>query len=235
MIAIRVGLVLLFAFSALAFGAVEVWSVSVVEISAAVLLICWACITFRQSEPKINWNPLNWPLLALLGLGLLQLLFRTTSYAYFTRIELLRLSAYIIIFFLIAQSFRARAELTQLAWFLICFAFAVSLFGIVQHFTSGAEIYWYRESPGGAFFGPYVNRNHFAGFVELTLPVGLGLMVFRGLRHELRPLAVLLTIIPVAALMLSESRGGIIGFGLEVGVLTLLARSRNVWLGKRAT
>jgi O-antigen ligase len=225
--AIRVGLVFLFTFSVLSFGAVEVWSESVVEIGAALLLVWWAWITFRQPERTVNWNPLNWPLLALVGLGFLQLLFRTTSYGYFTRTGLLLLSAYIIIFFLTTQSFRARSELTRLTWFLIFFAFAVSLFGIVQHFTSGGKIYWYRELPlGGAIFGPYVNRNHFAGFVELTLPIGLGLMVFRGLSRDLRPLATVLMITPVAALALSGSRGGLVSFAFQIGVLALLARNR---------
>ena len=198
---VRAGLYFLFAFSVLAFGGVEVWSESVVEIGAAALLVLWAAIAYGQPEVKLEWNPLNWPLLGLIGIGLLQLLFRTTAYAYFTRTELLNLTAYLIVFFLAAQVFRKRRELTGLAWFLILLGFVVSLFGIIQHFTSSSKIYWYLELPlGGDLFGPYVNRNHFAGFMELLLPVGLGLMVFRGLRRDLFPLATLLTIIPVSAL-----------------------------------
>jgi len=231
---IRGGLFLLLAFSVLAFGAVEVWSESVVEIGAALLLLFWASIAFRKANSTIEWNPLNWPLLALLAIGALQLVFRTSSYAYFTRAELLRLSAYLIIFFLAAQAFRTRRDLTQLAWFLMSFAFLVSLFGIIQHFTSEGRIYWYRELPlGGDLFGPYVNRNHFAGFVELTVPVGLSLMVFRGLRREVFPLAALLTIIPVSALVLAGSRGGIISFAFQLGVLALLVRSRRSREGPR--
>jgi O-antigen ligase len=227
MIVIRAGLICLIAFSVLAFGAVEVWSSSVVEIGAAFLLVVWAWITFRQREPRVDWNPLNWPLLGLFGVGLLQLFFRTTSYGYFTRVELLRLAAYIIIFFLATQSFKTRADLTGLAWFLICFAFAVSLFGIIQALTSRGQIYWYRElTLGGTFFGPYVNRNHFAGFIELTVPIGLALIVFRGLRRDLLPLATLLAITPVAALVLSASRGGIISFAFGMAVLALLAWTR---------
>ena len=86
---LRAGLFTLFAFCVFAFGAVEVWSESVLEIAAAALLLWWAVITYREPDSKIEWNPLNWPLLALVGLGLLQLLFRSTAYAYFTRIELL--------------------------------------------------------------------------------------------------------------------------------------------------
>lgn len=226
--AIRAGLCFLFAFSVLAFGGVEVWSQSVVEMGAAVLLVIWGVITYRDPDAKVDWNPLNWPLLGLVGIGLLQLLFRTTSYAYFTRTELLKLSAYAILFFLATQAFRQRPDLTRLAWFLILLGFAVSLFGIIQHFTSESKIYWYRELPlGGDLFGPYVNRNHFAGFVELVLPVGLGLMAFRGLRRDIFPMATLLTIIPVSALILSGSRGGIISFAFELGVLALLVRSRR--------
>jgi O-antigen ligase len=228
MTAIRTGLLLLVAFSVLAFGAVEVWSTSVVEIGAAGLLVTWAVLALVRPELKIDWNPLNWPLLGLVCLGLIQLLFHTTVYPYLTRTEVMRFTAYAIIFFLATQAFRTRSELTQVAWFLVCIGFLVSLFGIIQHFTSNGKIYWYRALPlGGDLFGPYVNRNDFAGFVELAVPVGLGLMVFRGLRRDLFPLATLLTIVPVSALVLSGSRGGIVSFLFEIGVLALLVRRRR--------
>ena len=59
-------------------------------------------------------------------------------------------------------------------------------------------------------------------------------MAFHGVRRDLVPLATLLTIVPVSALVLAGSRAGIIGFGLEVGILVLLARSRNVWQGRQS-
>jgi O-antigen ligase len=234
MTAIRVGLFSIFTFTVLAFGTVQVWSNSAMEIAAAVLLVVWALVVFRDRKLKIEWNPLMWPLLGLVALGLWQLLFRSTVYPYFTRVELLRFSAYAIIFFLAGQAFRTRKELTQVAWFLLLFGFLVSLFGIVQHFTSSGKIYWYRQPPlGGDIFGPYVNRNDFAGFVELTVPVGLALLAFRGVRRDLFPLAGLLTIVPVSALVLCGSRGGIVAFAFEIGVLALLVRSRRAREGPR--
>lgn len=228
MSAIRAGLFCIFAFSVLAFGAVEVWAISVVEIGAAILLIAWACIAFRRPGFQIEWNPLMWPLLGLVALGLLQLLIHTTVYPYFTRAEVLELGAYTIVFFLACQAFRTRKELTQAAWFIVLFGFAVSLFGIVQHFTTNGKIYWFRGLPvGGDLFGPYVNRNDFAGFVELTVPMGLALLVFRGIRREMFLMTALLTIVPVSALILSGSRGGIVSFAFEIGVLALLVRSRR--------
>jgi O-antigen ligase len=225
---IRGGLLFLFAFSVLAFGAVEVWSESLLEIGASILLISWAVIVYRDKRVAIHWSPLNWPLLGFIAIGIVQLFFRCTANPFLTRTELLRFAAYFIIFFLVAQAFRERADLVKLAWFLIFLGFSVALLGIIQHFTSEGTIYWFRPlAEGGNVFGPYVNRNHFAGFVELVAPVGLALLVFRGLRRDLFAMAGLLTVVPVGALILSGSRGGIAGFAFEIAVLILLARTRR--------
>ncbi|MGA6958253.1 MAG: O-antigen ligase family protein [Candidatus Acidiferrales bacterium] len=231
---IRAGLMLLFAFSVLAFGSVEVWSESLLEIGAGVLFVGWAAIVVLNPGVQIEWNPLNWPLAGFLAIGLVQLALHITPYPFLTRVELLKLAAYLIIFFLSTQAFRQRRDLTNLAWFLIFLCFSVSLLGIVQHFTSGSKLYGLRAlTAGGDPFGPFVNRNDFAGFVELTLPAGLALMIFRGLRRDMFPLAGLLTIVPIGAMVLSGSRGGIVSFAFEVAVLALLARSRRGPQGPR--
>ncbi|MGH9690117.1 MAG: O-antigen ligase family protein [Candidatus Acidiferrales bacterium] len=225
---IRIGLCMMFAFSVLAFGGVEVWGESIIEISAAILLLIWAVFAYRNPSAKIQWNELNWPLLGFVAIGLFQLLLHGTAYPFLTRVEVLKLIAYFVVFFLTVQAFRTKSDFLGLAWFLILFCFAVSLLAIIQHFTSVKEIYWLSElNIQGDPFGPFPNRNHFAGFVELTLPIGLALMVFRGMRRDLFPLAAVLTIVPVSAMILSGSRGGIISFAFEVCVLTLLVRSRK--------
>ena len=227
---LRIGLCFLIAFSVLAFGAVEVWSGSVVEIGAAALFVFWALLAYRNPGVTIQWNPLNWPLLGLIGIGLFQLLFRGTAYPFLTRTELLKLAAYFLIFFLVAQAFRTRRDLSGLAWFVIAFCFLISVLAIIQFFTSGGEIYWLSQyKVQGEPFGPYVNRNHFAGFVELTLPIGLALMAFRGVQRELFPLTTLLTIVPISALVHTGSRGGIISFVFEAGILVLLVQNRRAW------
>jgi O-antigen ligase len=231
---IRGGLLLLFAFSVLAFGAVEVWSESILEIGASLLFVVWAVLVFLDDRVKIYWSSLSWPLLGLFGIGLAQLFLHATPYPFLARVELLKLAAYLLIFFLATQVFRERRDLTNLAWFLILLCFSVSLLGIVQHFTSDAKIYGLLTlSGGGDPFGPFVNRNHFAGFVELTLPAGLALLIFRGLRRDMIAMTGLLTIVPVGAIVLSGSRGGIVSFAFEIAVLALLARFRKAPEGPR--
>ena len=232
---LRIGLCLLIAGSVFALGGVEVWAVSLIEMGAAALFAYWALVVALKPGGQIHWSPLNWPLLGFLGIGLIQVAAHSTAYTFLTRTQLLKLAAYFLIFFLATQAFRTRDELTKVAWFLIVLCFVVCLFGIAQHFTSGSEIYWTEAlKTRGEPFGSYVNRNHFAGFVELTLPMGLAMMIFRGVHRDVLPLTALFTIVPVSALILSGSRGGIISFAFEVGILVLLVRSRRgAWKSAR--
>ena len=112
--------------------------------------------------------------------------------------------------------------------------FGVSLLGIAEYFTA-SKLYWTRSTPNdGMFFGPYVNPNHFAGFVELLLPMGMTLLAMRGVRRDLIPLAGLFTVLPIGALIMSGSRGGILSFLFEIALLLFVAwslRARKSRLG----
>ena len=225
---LRAGLLLVAAFAVLAHGVVEVWSESFLEAGVAILFAYWALQMFRDPAAKIYWSDLNWPLLGILAIGLLQLAFHTSAYAFLTRVTVLQLAAIFLFFFLCVQAFRDRPSLSNLAWFLMLLCFGVSLLGLIQHFTSEGKIYWFRVVGANSDpFGPFVNRNHFAGFIELTLPVGFAMLVFRGIRRDVYPFAALLTIVPVSAMVLSGSRAGIIGLVFEVAVFAVLVRLRR--------
>jgi O-antigen ligase len=233
--ALQVGICLLVAFAVLAHGVVEVWSVSVLECGSALLLIAWAALLLFRKIRYIRQIALFGPLLGFLLVGIVQLAIHASAAPFLTKVELLKLSACFVVFFLAVQVFREKRDFQLLAGFLIFWGFAVSLFGIVQHFASNGKIYWIRSVPdNGPFFGPYVNSNHFAGFVELIAPLGLALLLFRGVRRDLMPLTALCTIVPIGALVMSGSRGGILSFTFEVGLLVLLSwwrRSKKTRLG----
>jgi len=228
---LRIGICLLLAFSVMAFGTVEVWSESILEAGAALLFLWWAVVICRDREIETHWSPVYWPLLAFLGIATLQLTFGATAYPFLTGVALLKISACSLLFFLTGQAFRNPRDLRFLAWFLMCFAFGVAVFGIAQNFTSHYVLYWHRPlTNGGNPFGPYVNRNDFAGLMELLAPIGLSLVLFRGVRTEQMPFVGILTVVPITALLLTGSRGGIVSFVFELGVLALIvyvARSKK--------
>ena len=62
----------------------------------------------------------------------------------------------------------------------------VALAGIIPHATFSGKVYGFFESRGGNPFGPFINKNHFAGWMLMALPVAIGLFsatVYRGVRN----------------------------------------------------
>jgi O-antigen ligase len=227
--AIRVAICIHIAFAVLSFGGVEPWGAAILEIGAATLFLLWGIVVFRQREAEIHGNFLYLPLLGLGVFAMAQCAFGISVYPYLTRLEILKWAAYVLVFFLTAQSFRTVEEVKSFTWFLVISGFCVSLFGIVQHFTFNGKLYWsVPVLSGGSPFGPYVNRDDFAGFVELTAPLGLALLFFRAARREHLTLLLLFTIVPIGATILSASRGGIIGLFFELILLVSLARARRI-------
>lgn len=221
---IRFGLCACMAFAVAAHGAVEPWSEFALTIGAATLLLVWAVMAARSREVELQRNPLFVPLVVFGAFVLAQWLLELSTYRYLTQVELLKLGTYLVLFFLAVQAFRVPEEARGLVWFLLVLPFAAALFGIIQHYTFNGKLYWVRELRfGGIPFGPYVNRNHFAGLMELTLPLGLAILFLRGVRRDQLPLAALFTLLPMGALFLSASRGGIVGFGVEAVLLATFA------------
>jgi O-antigen ligase len=166
--------------------------------------------------------------LGLAGFALAQAMLGLSVYPYATKMELLRWGAYITLCFLAVESFRTDQELKSFAWFLVSLGFIVSLFGIVQYFTFNGKLYWFvvPDQNGGAF-GPFVYHNHFAGFVELVDPFGLALIFSGRVPKDQLPALSLFTIVPIVALVLSASRGGITSFLFEVALLAFLLGARK--------
>jgi O-antigen ligase len=220
---IRIGVCVLVTFAVLAFGAVETWSESVLQIGAALLFLWWGFLMVSGRGEEIRWSPVLWPLLGLELLALLQFVVPLSLYPYLTKLELLRMTSYLILLFLSGQAFRTPRQWRDFAWFVVLLGFTVSVFAVLQDLTFKGKLYWFREMRyGGMPYGPYVNRNHFAGLMELLIPTGLAMLAVPGVRRQQMPLMALLAAMPVGALLLSASRGGIIGFSCELILLVVL-------------
>ncbi len=233
---VRFGICTLVAFGVVAHGGVEDRARAVLESGAGILFLVWAVLFWLQNddEHQIVVTPLLPPLVLLAFLALGQLLLRATASAYSTRMELNLLVAYCIILFLAAQVFRTSDDWRTFIWFAMGFGFLVSIFGILQQLTFNGKLYWFREMRyGGIPFGPYVNRNHFAGFVELVFPVALVPLVLGKVRKERWIVVGIFGLLPIGALFLSASRGGVISFGVQLAVLIVMMILRRAG-GKHA-
>jgi len=234
---IRVGICVLLAFAVLSFGAVEEWAQAVLGVGASVLLAYWALRQYFLDAERISIPQEIAPLCALALLGVLQVVFSLTASRYATRMELQLLLTYLVLIFLMTQSYTRVSHWRGYLWFVMSLGFFVSIFGILQHLTFNGKLYWTRVMHyGGMPFGPYVNRNHFAGFAELVIPVALVPLFLGKVRRERLFLVSLFAVVPIVALLLSASRGGIISFAAQLVILVLLMlvrrmRSRYMFLG----
>jgi len=230
---IRIGICGLAAFSVFAHGVVEPWSEAVLEGGAALLLVWWGVQFAFGAVSAVRWNWILAPVAGLWTFGVLQYALRLTAAPFLTELELLRFSALAILFFLAMQSFETLDHWRGFVWFLLVLGFLVSVLGILQHFTFNGKMYWFRELRyGGIPFGPFVNRNHFAGFVELVAPMGLSILFLRADDRDQIPLVAVLTLPAIGALFLAASRGGIVSFLLELGLALVMAFLRQRGTGQ---
>jgi O-antigen ligase len=231
----------------LAFGAVQAWSWGGEAVAAFLLLLLWAIAGARQGRVKILWSPLYLPAALFFLVGVIQFAGLLTMDPMATREALLKLSTDLIFFFLAGQLFcslasardyldngtwgasisplaRRRSDIlsaSPLRWTLVAYTFLLALFAILQFFSSQGLIYWMVKSPGWTF-GPYVNHNHYAGLMEMLIPLSMA-SALPGLRKH--PSAVVVScviLIPVVSLLLSGSRGGLISILVEILLAAVL-------------
>jgi O-antigen ligase len=226
---LRLGICALVVFAVLAHGGVEEWAHAVLETGAALLFVLWAIQACLNQENQLVIPPLLLPLVGLLFVAVVQLTLHRTASSHNTSVDFQLLLADILILFLAAQSFRTLSDFRGFVWFIMAFGFLVAIFGILQHLTFNGKLYWFREMRfGGIPFGPYVNRNHFAGFAELVIPVSLVPLVLGKVRRERWFIVGLFAVVPLGALFFSASRGGIVSFAVELGVIAIWLVSRRI-------
>jgi O-antigen ligase len=99
-----------------------------------------------------------------------------------SRVSFFKSLAYVLAFFLTLLLVNDRTRVKQFAYALVIWAFALSIYGILAHLTGFTHRWFGTEiNHGLQASATYANRNHFAGFLEMTLALGVGLLI-AGLR-----------------------------------------------------
>jgi O-antigen ligase len=229
--------------SALAFGTVHYWSLLLFSLGALATVVLWVIDGWSLGKLRISRNPLQIPLLGMLALGLIQLLplgntaatgalsipaSRALSFdPYSTRMVLLQVAALLIYFAATVVFTDSPHRLKLLVRTIIIFGFFLAIFGLTQSFVSPTRVYWVRELAQSTAFGPFINRHHFAGYMELTLGLPLGLLFAGSLDKEKRFIYLFAALLMGLALIMTNSRGGIISLVAEILFLAALTMVRR--------
>jgi len=200
-------LLFLLAFSPLAFGTSEHWSLMTVELVAGTALCC-CLLGLRFSGQRFYSVPGLLPLSLFLLLMVLQVipmpvdilkLISPMSWETYRPLydlmegggwlpvsvnqkatiqEFLRIGSYVLFYVLTIQVLRTGGRIKQVLSFTVILAGIIAFLAILQQFSAGGKLFWFRPSPGGNPGGPWVNINQYAAYIEMICPLALGLFLF---------------------------------------------------------
>lgn len=226
-------------FSALAYGTVRIWSLALMLLVGALILLLRIVDAWRSGSFILSRNTLQLPLLAFAGLGLVQLLPLAKSAAdqslltgidaarslsrnpFATRFVVLQLLGVLVYFASALVFLRSENRQRKLVWTIIIFGVLFAVFGLVQSVVSPTTIYWIREIDNAYPFASFVNRSHFASYMLMTVGLASGLLLTRALHQELMIFAGFAVFVMSIALVLTTSRGAIISFVAELFFIAL--------------
>ncbi len=110
--------------------------------------------------------------------------------------------------------------------FLLVMGIGEALLGLVQYFVMPGWIFGYINA-GSASSGTLINRNHFAGLLEMLVPISFGLAYVAARRHRdisRSYLYVLAGAFMALALVFSSSRFGIVALFATLGFMVIVTR-----------
>ncbi len=214
-------------FTPLARGSVQGWAIATIEVATLISLTLF--LLGKCLAGGFEWipTPLDKPfvvLVILTGLSVVFSLERRTSI--WSAIFLLTC---LIIFYLVIQTVRTRAHVRHLIYLLIGMAVFLSIFGLFKKFGANPFPWWdYGDlGYGSRLASTYGCPNHLAGYIEMTLPLLLGLFLL-DFRPAIAFILGYLTLLLLVALMLSLSRGGWISAALGLAFMVgMLLKSRH--------
>src|SRR6267154_3606904 len=175
--------------------------------------------------------------------------FTVSMAQYQTVSHLLLLISYLTAFFLTLVLCRNPNAKRRLVFAIVSLGVFEALYGLIQYLTGWQQIFTYvKKYYLEEATGTYINRNHFAGFLEMILPFAMVLALrwthllsrntsgeagmFRKIVARTELVSVVfwffLAILICAALVLSRSRMGIISALVSLGVILALARTSTV-------
>ena len=221
--------------TAIPYGTVEPWWKAAFVCAVFAIFV----VALVSGSYRIQGGSILLPMLALAALAFVQTLslgshdvagfsvWNTISAdPYQTRffaLQMLALTACLALFYRYANDER---RMRVLVYTILAVAVTSAVFGILRHTTQqqiGFLLPLLKPNQG---YGQFINKNHFAYLMEMALGLGLGLALAGGVKRDRLPIYFALLLPIWTALVLSNSRGGILAMLVQivVGVLFLMKR-----------
>jgi O-antigen ligase len=222
------------ALAAIPYGAVQPWWKSLFQcLVFALTSLSIVARLLRPSDSPQNYArfdyQLFWPILALIAFAFLQTIVGTGNRAtvsadvFQTRQFIIHLVALTCVGWLLITHTANQKRLRRLVELVIAIGAVSALFGLWRQASQRGLGFVLPHLRRGSGYAQFINPNHFAFLMEMALGLALGIAVCRGVTGK-RLAAYLVAAIPMwVALILANSRGGILSILCQVLFLALLS------------
>ncbi len=235
---IEIGLMSLIVFTPLAFGTVQVWSITTMHLITLFMLVFWLIKMTALGNFRLVKTPLDLPILLFLGIAVITTL--TSIYPYVSKIELYKIINYVLLYYLVVNNIKDKGQIKRIVILVVIVGTSLAIYGLYNYFNGIEKIYTLdKKHYLGMVTSTYVNHNHIAGYFELVIPLAIGLMLAKerllGRGKVSRISSVILgLVLPLAAaaimiiaLVFTYSRGAWISF---LGSMVVFGIIIALWL-----
>jgi O-antigen ligase len=205
-------------FGPLALGAVYTWTFLVLQGLAMGVFLLWLARIWFGHEPKLLWPPLAWAMAVFVVYAVAR--YFAADIEYVARLELIRVLLYAFFFLAVVSNLYNQDAAEVISATLISVAALTASYAVFQFFHHTNEVWNFTSPYPGRGSGTYINPDHFAGFLELVLPLALAFLMAGRVGITTRVLLGYAIVTILAGLAVTFSRGGWIA--AAAGILLLL-------------
>jgi len=212
-----VGLVLsILVYAPIATGTTKPTEFLVVQALAILALGVWMVRFWVNPGHRIQWPPICWAVIGFVIYAVLR--YSQAEVEYVARQELIRVGVYAAVFFLILNNLH-RQETTQLLlWVLLGVGALIASYAVFQFLGNSKHVLWFEKPPGylGRGSGTYISPDSMAGFLEMLVPISLAGLFLSKSSHVTRVFYGYLTLVLLAGIAVSVSRGAYVSTGIAL-------------------
>jgi O-antigen ligase len=208
-------------FAPLAFGAVDLWAILVVQSVTVLVLLLWGARLWLSRRGKILWPPLAWAVLAFVAYAVAR--YFTADIEYVARLELNQVIIFGFLFLCLLNNLRGQEETEAVSFTMIGVGTFCACYAVVQILRHSNQV-WNEVSPYlDRASGTYISPNNLSNLLAMLLPLTLAYLLVGRLSIFARIFLGYAAVTMAVGLAVTFSRGGYIsaaaGIILVLGVL----------------
>lgn len=207
-------------FGPLATGAVRTLEFLIIQGLTVAAMGLWMLRLWLKRRPQFLMPPFGWGVIAFLAYAVVRYFMADIEYV--ARLELIRVIVYAALFFIVVNNLHRQETVNLVAYTMLFLAMGIALYGGYQFFSGDNRVWNFENTYGQRATGTYINPNHFAGFLEMLLPLGIAYTIVGRMKPALRVFIGYASLMIAAGIAISLSRGGWLATGLSLILFFLI-------------